>query len=386
MLIRAAAADRVKWASVNWLLAAMRKRMKITSGLLQNGWLQLAATVCIAASSGCTSVISSAYLREAWLDAVEHASETQADAKKKAKTAQTDDHEADESEVAAISSADADAGYSSEAAAWSPATLDEAVIEADHRLTESGGLNDAARGTLIATLKSTPRQDWPVVIEEFTAALNAAHDDSDTRGAAATATIAEQHRTSSSVAAVTREREASPPVAAPPAADLLVEPVAPMPPGQGTAEAPRAVAEPDQQSAQPAPAPAFAVQNACFASRVRAWGVVERFETAQFQPGQELIVYFELDQLASRESNEGHTTRIDTVLRLVGADGRRVHEWTFEPVEETCGSHRRDYFARYLVALPAATPAGPCRLEVAVTDTIAGRTAQASLPLDVGSR
>lgn len=169
---------------------------------------------------------------------------------------------------------------------------------------------------------------------------------------------------------------------------MVAEPVAPMPPGQGAAEiqdvAPRAAAaQPAPKAAEPAPAPAFAVQNACFASRVRAWGVVDRFETAQFQPGQELIVYFELDQLASRESNEGHTTRIDTVLRLVGADGRHVHEWTFEPVEETCGSHRRDYFARYLVALPASTPTGPCRLEVAVTDTIAGRTAHASLPLSV---
>ena len=385
MPIRAAAADRVKWALVCWLLAAMRKRMKITSGLLQNGWLQLAATVCITASSGCTSVISSAYLREAWLDAVEHASETQAEAKQKVKTAHGDDHDVDEYEVAVSSSADADAAASSEAAAWSPATLDEAVIEADHRLTESGGLTDAARGTLIATLKSTPRQDWPVVIEEFTAALNAAYGDSDAGGAAPIETTAEQPRTSSSVAAVAREREAAPPAAA-----VLAEPVAPLPPsqgtGQGTTEGSRPVAEPAQQASQPAPAPAFAVQNACFASRVRAWGVVDRFETAQFQPGQELIVYFELDQLASRESNEGHTTRIDTVLRLVGADGRRVHEWTFEPVEETCGSHRRDYFARYLVALPAAMPAGSCRIEVAVTDTIAGRTAQTSLPLDVASR
>jgi hypothetical protein len=359
----------------------MRKRMKNSPAAFRNGWLHLAAMVCMTASSGCTSVISSAYLREAWLDAVEHAAETQADAKRKGKTARADDHEAEESEVADSSSADANAGDSSEVA-WSPATLDEAVVEADHRLAESGGLNDAARGMLIATLKGTPRQDWPVVIDEFTAALNAAHGDSDAGRADATG-LAEQSRPpSAAVAAMAMEREASPPAAA------IAEPVAPMPPSEATVEAPPAApAEPRQQAAPAtAPTPIFAVQNACFASRVRAWGVVDRFDTAQFEPGQELIVYFELDQLASRESAEGHTTRVDTVLRLVGADGRRVHEWTFEPLEETCGSHRRDYFARYLVALPASTPAGPCRIEVAVTDTIAGRTAQTSLPLDVGSR
>jgi len=377
--------------------------MKIAPYPLQH-WLQLTAVVCLTASSGCTSVIGSAYLREAWLDAVEHAAETQADAKSGGttggksggKAARADEQTADDSETAAGSSTVSDTRddtsdmKESSAAAWSPATLDEAVGEADHRLANAGGLSEAARSTLIATLKSTPRQDWPVVVEEFTAALAAVHIDSD-EGVAAAAKVA--------------------------------EPVAPMPPAEAAAhtlatvpahipvEAPRTAAEgADQNAAEQNAAeqnavgqkaaghdaagqdasvtgpaqPQFAVQNACFASRVRAWGVVDRFETAEFQPGQELIVYFELDQLTSRQSAEGHTTRIDTAIRLIGADGRRVHEWTFEPLEETCGSHRRDYFARYLVSVPASTPAGPCRLEVAVSDTIAGRTAHASLPLTVG--
>ena len=331
--------------------------MKITSVLPRNTWVLLAVLACTSASSGCTSVISSAYLRETWLDAVEHASESRADAKASDKAAAHDKSDVDDAEETAALPAGRDVNALPDTAAWSPATLDEAVDEARRRLAKSGGLNDAARGTLIATLKSTPRQDWPVVVEEFTAVLAASQ-------------IA--NAPEASVAAVATDE--SPSVAA-------AEPVAPMPP----AESPRtAAAEPDQPPAQPAPIqPVFAVQNACFASRVRAWGVVDRFETAQFQPGQEVIIYFELDQLTSRESAEGHTTRIDTVLRLVDASGRRVHEWTFEPLEETCGSHRRDYFARYLVAVPPATPAGSCRLEVVVTDTIAGRTAQTSMPLDV---
>ena len=334
--------------------------MKITSVSPRNTWVLLAALACTSASSGCTSVISSAYLRETWLDAVEHASESRADAKANDKAAAHDESDVDDAEETAALPAGRDVNALPDTAAWSPATLDEAVDEARRRLAKSGGLNDAARGTLIATLKSTPRQYWPVVVEEFTAVLAAAQ-------------IANAPEASGAAEAT----DESPSVAA-------AEPVAPMPP----AESPRTAAtEPDQPPAQPAPIqPVFAVQNACFTSRVRAWGVVDRFETAQFQPGQEVIVYFELDQLTSRESAEGHTTRIDTVLRLVDASGRRVHEWTFEPLEETCGSHRRDYFARYLVAVPPATPAGSCRLEVVVTDTIAGRTAQTSMPLDVGSR
>ena len=349
--------------------------MKITSVLPRNTWVLLAVLACTSASSGCTSVISSAYLRETWLDAVEHASESRADAKASDKAAAHDESDVDNAEETAALPAGGDVNALSDTAAWSPATLDEAVDEARRRLAKSGGLNDAARGTLIATLKSTPRQDWPVVVEEFTAVLAAAQIANAPEASGA----AEATDESPSVAAASESVTTTTTTAKRDAA--AAEPVAPMPP----AESPRTAAtEPDQPPAQPAPIqPVFGVQNACFASRVRAWGVVDRFETAQFQPGQEVIVYFELDQLTSRESAEGHTTRIDTVLRLVDASGRRVHEWTFEPLEETCGSHRRDYFARYLVAVPPATPAGSCRLEVVVTDTIAGRTAQTSMPLDV---
>ena len=353
---------------MDWTSSALGKQMELFGTTPHSRWLHLAAVACVTASSGCTSVISSAYLREAWLDAVEHAADTRSEAEsRKAGTngdeasdaaASRDDRDGEGSEAPVRSSADSDTNAASAATAWSPATLDEAVNEADRRLSPSGGLNAAARGTLIATLKSTPRQDWPVVVEEFTDALAAAHVDDEVETA------------------------------------VVADPVPPMPPAEAPPAAaspavtpPAAAMAPAAEAARPEPESLpLTIQNACFASRVRAWGVVDRFDTAEFETGQDVIVYFELEQLTSRESAEGHTTRIDTVLRLVGGDGRRVHEWTFEPLEETCGSQRRDYFARYLVAIPAATPAGPCRLEVAVTDTIAGRTAHATLPLTVVAR
>jgi hypothetical protein len=371
--------------------AATKEIMNIPTATFWNGWLRLAALGCLTASSGCTSVIGSAYLREAWLDAVEHAAESQADAKSKGRIATEDDRvpDEDQAEAEGVTSANSDTGEAVAAAAWTPATLDEAVDEADRRLAESGGLSEAARGTLIATLKSTPRLDWSVVVEEFTAALAAAHVGTDMATAAATSARGSQPQTSSeNGASAAREQEVSLP-----AATVTAKPVAPMPPVEEPAEPAQAASVgadhvgADQSVASGnAVQPEFAIRNACFASRVRAWGVVDRFETSEFQPGQELIVYFELDKLASRESADGHTTRIETALKLVAADGRRVHEWAFEPLEETCGSHRHDYFARYLVALPASAPAGPCHLEMAVTDTVAGRTAHVSLPLDVAGR
>lgn len=327
-------------------------------------WLVLLAATIVPGGAGCTSVIGSAYLREAWLDAMEHAADEGPRAGREAtqppETAEGPGpiDRADGSE--AIASDDAADTDPTTAGRWSPASLAEAITEADRRLADVGGLAPAARDALTATLEATPRQDWLIVIDEFTAALLAAAD------AAA----------------------AAPPPAAPPASAPAAPP-APAP--EATVESPPTTAAAPVASVPAAPAPSadppvLAIHNACFASRVRAWSVVDRFEAAEFRPGQDVIVYFELDQLATRSHDQGHTTRVETALRLVDADGHRLHEWSFEPLEETCGSRRRDYFARYLVTIPLTARPGHCRLEIAVTDAIGGRTAHTSLPLELVGR
>lgn len=341
--------------------------MTITPALPRSFSLACAAALFLASAGGCSSVIGSAYLRDAWLDAVEHAADAAAEARTEAAgrgpsrtTGNTADASADEGrEFDGM-----DAASAEDAPSRRYASLDEAVADADRLLDRTGGLNAAARDTLVAMLESMPKQDWPVVIDEFTASLAAAAP-----------------RPAPSVP-VEPARVADTPASTP------LPSLPPSQPSPAAAEEPVAVvAERVAPTPEQPPAPpALAVQNACFATRVRTWGAVDRFESSRFAPGQEVIVYFELDQLSADESTDGHTTRVDTSLKLVAADGRRIHEWRFEPLEETCRSRRRDYFARYVLAFPDAAPAGPCRLEISVTDAVAGRTAQTTLPLELQAR
>ena len=157
-----------------------------------------------------------------------------------------------------------------------------------------------------------------------------------------------------------------------------VETAAPMPPTPEAFELPAATAT----GGVITPAGPV-VSNACFATRVRGWGNVERFPTAVFRPGQELIVYFELDRLQIRSAADGHTTGIDASFRLIDAGGERVGQWAFEPIVETCPAPRRDYFARYFIRIPEDAKPGRHRLEWSVTDTVAEASRQAHLDLDV---
>jgi hypothetical protein len=349
----------------------------------------LVAAACCVGMSGCASVIGSAYLRDAWLDQfdrLDHAAQKAPVSEREPRSDAGDD-----ASDAVVTDDSPAPGQEAPIPPAGPANLEDAVAAAAERLRQSGGLSTAARATLVATLEATPRQDWPIVIEEFAAALAMAHDGAGSASSSAgegSAAVAVAKLPAASAAPAVEAAAAAPLPTADRGPAPAVRPPESEEPARAWRETPpvpeRQPEPPVREHASPEPAtPALAVRNACFASRVRAWGVVDRFETAGFRPGQELIVYFELEDVAARESAEGHTTRIDTRLSLVGADGRGIHGWRFEPLEETCGNRRRDYFARYLIAVPESAPAGQCRLELSVSDMIGGRTAHATLPLEV---
>jgi len=315
----------------------------------------------VACGQGCTSVLSTASLRDLVWDAGEpHAAE--------AATAASD---ATGSEPASDDeSSTPDTTDSVDSQALDAERREAAIDEAVERLAKLGAIGEAARATLVETLDRTAPEDWPAVIDAFAESLPPeAH----------TAAKADLDAAAGSAVEPAPEPE---PVAATPAADeapivTVAVPVSPEP-------TPDTPPEPAAPPIAPAPTDAaLTVENACFATRVQAWGVVERFAADRFRPGQEVIVYFELAGLSASESSAGHTTCIDSTLRLVAADGSVLHAWSFEPIAETCRARRHDYFARYVVRLPETAAASACRLELGVTDTLSGKTASATLPLEL---
>ena len=324
-----------------------------------NGACLLVVAAILTLQAGCTSALSTAYLRDALWDVSEHAAESAAEVPAGDEASAPDAVDRVAGDVAE-DRADADRRQA-------------AIEEAVERLSRIGTLDAAAQAALVETLQATQQEDWPIVIEAFSATLAESQPASAEQDAAP---LPEPHvvaKASADVAAM------EPPVAS------SATVVAPQPPATLPSSSP-AVAAPDPGPPPEPPAaavaPQFAVRNACFASRVRAWGDVDRFPDARFRPGQEVIVYFELDGLSAAESAAGFRTSIDTALRIVDAEGRELHAWSFEPITETCPARRHDYFARYVVRLPEAA-GGSCRVEVAVTDTLAGTAATATLPCTV---
>jgi hypothetical protein len=350
--------------------------MPLTNRLRRRCWPALLA-LSIACGQGCTSVLSTASLRDlVWDGGEPHAAETAAVAS-----------DSTESEAAAGDDASAgDEGGAADSAALDAERREAAIDEAVERLAKLGAIDEAARATLVQTLERTAPEDWPAVIDAFAESLPpaahvAAKADLDTVAGSAAEPAPEPEPLTAATAA---EPSADGP--APSAAKAAMpDDEAPIVTVAVPVE-PEPAAAPEPLPAPNAPAPAdaaLAVENACFATRVQAWGVVERFAADRFRPGQEVIVYFELAGLSATESAAGHTTCIDSTLRLVAADGTVLHTWSFEPIAETCQAQRRDYFARYVVRLPESAATGGCRMELGVIDTLSGKVASATLPLEL---
>jgi hypothetical protein len=304
-------------------------------------WLAVFASGVLLTQSGCTTLLNAGGLQEAFQDAGDASAMASYDA---------DAGAADE----VLVNDDENSSSVADATPVDPAAAEEALDAALEQLAATGQLTTATEDALTTAVAGAPPQDWPDIIDAFVATIES--------------TPAPQ-------------RTAMRPVDAP----VADEAEAPSAAEQPAAPEPAAASLPSSPTDLPTAAH-LSVVNPCFASRVRGWGSVERFASSRFQPGQELIVYFELEDLTGDESPDGHTTRVDTSLQLIGDDGQRLHEWRFEPLEETCRTPRRDYFARYVVRIPENLPAGACRLDLAVTDAVAHATAHASLPLEIADR
>lgn len=321
--------------------------------------------IALAAAGGCTSALTTASLRGLPWD-----------------TADKQAEKADEPEaVVAAGAATETEAETEDASEDHDARRAAAIEEAITRLSKVGSLDEQTQLALVTTLQSTQPEDWPVVIAEFAAALTKAAP------AAAAHVVAKAELSPaapSPAEAPTTDEPAETTVAPAPAPDepanapepaVAIEPVADA--------APAASPEPPLPAAEPLRS--VSIRTACFASRVQAWGVFDRVPSDRFAPGQEVIVYVELDDLAASTAADGHTTCIDAVLRLVAADGRTIEEWNFEPIAETCVNRRRDYFARFVIRIPESAATGRGHVAVAVTDTLAGQTVETTLPLEVAA-
>ena len=78
---------------------------------------------------------------------------------------------------------------------------------------------------------------------------------------------------------------------------------------------------------------------------------IKEFESSEFEPGQEVILYAEVENFKSEPTPEGYHTALQSSYQILDSRGQRVAEHEFATTEEYCRNPRRDFFLRYHIFL-----------------------------------
>lgn len=128
------------------------------------------------------------------------------------------------------------------------------------------------------------------------------------------------------------------------------------------------------------------VKNLSFCTEVSSYGVYKRTDHNEFKPGQQILLYAEVEHFKSEETREGFHTALQSSYQILDSQGRRVAHDDFALTEEHCQNRRRDYFVRYFLTLPTQIYEGQYTLELTVEDTLGRKIGQSTIQFGVPNK
>lgn len=125
------------------------------------------------------------------------------------------------------------------------------------------------------------------------------------------------------------------------------------------------------------------VRNLEFCSAVHSFGSLKRFERREFVPYQELLLYAEVENFKTTQTEKGYYTKLRGSYHIYDASGNRVADYEFPVTEETCDSPRRDFFIGYHLRLPKRIYPGKHTLQLSIEDLQSQKIGQSSIDFTI---
>lgn len=150
--------------------------------------------------------------------------------------------------------------------------------------------------------------------------------------------------------------------------------------GERAAEAKRLFSEATAKLAVAAP---LTVKGLAFATEVQSFGCYGGFEKYEFLPGQEVLLYAEVENFKSEPTAKGFHTKLRSRYQIFNSEGHPVTEQEFPITEEYCRQLRRDFFIAYPLQLPRDLQPGRYTLKLSLEDLHRGELSQASIELTI---
>lgn len=126
------------------------------------------------------------------------------------------------------------------------------------------------------------------------------------------------------------------------------------------------------------------LRNVAFCHKISSFGNFDRFPQDEFGPGQPVLVYAEVTNfkseptaLPNKPNQMAYRTQLKSTIEIhrLGPSGDLVERFEFEPTEDLCHNHRRDYFHSYEFTIPQRIALGPHVMTLTVEDQLSRKVA-----------
>jgi len=125
------------------------------------------------------------------------------------------------------------------------------------------------------------------------------------------------------------------------------------------------------------------VRNLTFCTKIQSYGCVKPFEKYEFAPGQNVLLYAEVENLTNEATPQGYHTSLQSSYQIFDNRGQRVADDEFTTTEEHCRNPRRDYFIGYEFRMPERIYPGVHTLQLTIRDLKSNKVGQSTIEFKV---
>jgi hypothetical protein len=129
------------------------------------------------------------------------------------------------------------------------------------------------------------------------------------------------------------------------------------------------------------------VRNLACCKVVESFGIYQRINDGPdiLRPGQEILLYAEIENFVSQKVPEGFRTTLDARYEIKNERNGIVAQGEFEELSETCRNYRRDFFVHYRIRLADDLSPGRHTLHLFVNDLNGQKEGQSYVPFTVST-
>jgi hypothetical protein len=125
------------------------------------------------------------------------------------------------------------------------------------------------------------------------------------------------------------------------------------------------------------------VRNLSFCTEVSSFGCYTLFKKYEFLPGQEVLLYAEVENFGIDSTKKGYHTSLRSSYQILDSAGQRIADHAISTTEEYCRNPRRDFFIGSLLRMPSRINPGKYTLQLTIEDLKSQKVGQASVELTI---